>query len=230
MSDVPAEMQGTQARARRGKELHDKVLAGKSISPEQAERGGAAGKPQAFCFGAKTTSGVFSRPAHVGDNIDNKKLARRVAAADQQHQSEERNKILAGPFKVHSNIHRPFHADMYVYNHSEHAGPDKLPAFSDKLRGTRFSKSRTDKEPWRPNHPAKRGYNMTINKQHHYHQTLHYRPKEEPKLLEEKIWIPNYRGTLEKPQPAQNRFYRNGRTRLRTDGIDGYQPRTQLLG
>lgn len=136
----------------------------------------------------------------------------------------------SGAFKVNSNIHRPFHADMYVYNNGEYAGGDKLPTFNEKLRGTRFSKSKSDKEPWRPNHPAKRGYNMTINKLHHYHQTLHYRPKEAAKQLEEKIWIPNYRGTLEKPQPAQNRFYRNGRARLHTDGIDGYVARTQLLG
>lgn len=119
---------------------------------------------------------------------------------------------------------------MYLYNNNQFDTGDKLPAFKEKLRGTRFSKSKSNKDPWRPNNPAKNGHNMTINKMSHYHQTLYYRPKEDIKLVEEKIWIPNYRGTLEKPQPAQNRFYRNGRTKHSTNGIEAYKPRSQLLG
>lgn len=81
MSDVPDQLQGTQARAARGKQLHDRVVDGKSVSPEGAESYLANGqKRNAFVHGAKKTSGVFHQNPYQGDNFENKKLMRRVGS------------------------------------------------------------------------------------------------------------------------------------------------------
>lgn len=77
-----------------------------------------------------------------------------------------------------------------LYDHNRYdKGDCKMPECIDKLRGTRFSKTQSNRIPWRPNNPAKRGHNMTINKQHYYHQSLYYKPREEERYQEEKIWM-----------------------------------------
>lgn len=59
----------------------------------------------------------------------------------------------------------------------------------DKLTGTRFSKTKTGRTPWRPNNPAKRGYNKTLNKNRYYHTGLYYKEKELKKIHDEKVWM-----------------------------------------
>ncbi len=79
---------------------------------------------------------------------------------------------------------------MYVYDHAGYdKGECKMPECKDKLFGTRFSKSKSAREPWKPNNPAKKGHNKTMNKMHYYHQTLYYKPTDESKYHEEKVWM-----------------------------------------
>lgn len=79
-----------------------------------------------------------------------------------------------------------------VYDHGNYPmgnkslSQDKL---KDAIAGTRFSKSKTHQAPWRPNNPAKKGYNKTFNKERYYHTGLYYEEKEEQKIHDEKIWM-----------------------------------------
>jgi hypothetical protein len=221
MSEVPEPQQGTAIRAIRGKELHDSV-----VTSKKARRGELGPIPRnAFVHGARNESEVFSRLPYVGDNYENKKDQRTNERAD------HRAKIHSGPVHIKTNIHEPFQPDMYLYNGPYDGAAIKPAEEQKKLEGTRFCKSKSQKEPWRPNNPAKKGYNMTINKPHYYHQTLYYKPKDLPKVHEENLWIPNYNGTLEKPQRDYHRFYRNGRVRHNSQGLLPYHPtRKQLLG
>ena len=216
MTDVPEGQQGTAVRAIRGKTLHDKTVNDKLSATGQLgpiPRG-------AFVHGAKKDGQVFYRYPYVGDNYENKRDKRR------EDNAENKADIHSGAMHVKTNIHEPFQPDMYLYNHQ-----NKLPEFKDRFTGTRFSKTRSTQEPWRPNNPAKKGHNMTMNKQHYYHQTLYYNPKDKPKVHEENLWIPNYKGTLEKPQRDSQRFFRNGRVRHTSVGLLPHHPtRKQLLG
>lgn len=111
-----------------------------------------------------------------------------------------RSKIRDGAFGVSTNIHRPFEADHLVYDslrytHGDGLRPSKLPkatkASTSKrnLEGTRFGNSSTSKGPWRPNNPAKKGYNRTLNKNRYYHTGLYYKEKMIDKTHQEKIWM-----------------------------------------
>jgi hypothetical protein len=79
-----------------------------------------------------------------------------------------------------------------VYDHGNYPAVNKSQS-QDKLKnaiaGTRFSKSKSHQEPWRPNNPAKKGYNKTFNKERYYHTGLYYEEKEEKKIHDEKIWM-----------------------------------------
>lgn len=77
MTDVPTGEQGMAYRSIRGKKLHDKIVSEKNTGGAVEGANGIGLRP-AFKFGAKTTSHPFSLAAYQGDNIDNKKLDRRV--------------------------------------------------------------------------------------------------------------------------------------------------------
>lgn len=104
--------------------------------------------------------------------------------------SEHRAKIHSGPFKTKRTVHEPLQPDYTLYDYNRYdKGDCKLPECKDALYGTRFSKTQSNRNPWKPNNPPKKGYNMTLNKQNYYHQSLYYKPKEENKIQEEKIWM-----------------------------------------
>jgi hypothetical protein len=69
MTDVPEAVQGTNARAQRGKELHDKVVSEKALGEKRKE---------AFIHGAKNNSTTFGAFPYMLDNYENKNEWRRV--------------------------------------------------------------------------------------------------------------------------------------------------------
>lgn len=96
-----------------------------------------------------------------------------------------------------TNIHRPFQPDNHVYDDQNYKSKNKkirrsgsLAPLDKKLTGTRFGKrTASSKEPWRPNNPAKKGYNKELNKLKYYHTGLYYKEKMRDKTHEEKIWM-----------------------------------------
>lgn len=180
-----------------------------------------AGKlPSAFSSTQKSGPlGLFSSYKHVPDEYDNKKDMRLIEKA------KFRSKIRGGPFGVSTNIHRPLQSDSSVYDYQRYLpkdGDDKKNSKSFKgrnhqsLQGTRFGKSSTSKQAWRPSNPAKKGYNCTLNKNRYYHTGLYFKEKVVDKTHQEKIWIPNSRGTFAKPCPESNKFVRNRNRRLKS--------------
>ena len=106
------------------------------------------------------------------------------------YRAESTAKIHAGPFNTRGDPHQPLTADMEVYDHARYYKDGSNQSNNkEKLLGTRFSKSRSQREPWRPNNPAKKGHNKTLNKMSYYHQTLYYRPQEQTKFHDEKVWM-----------------------------------------
>ena len=183
MTDVPVGDQGTGVRAIRGKQLHDASVAAATLESGQ--------KRAPFAHGTRRHKEPFGMYPHVGDNFENKRNARKVCwlFTERDHKANL-DGIHGGPFKTRINPHEPFMPDMELYDYGRYdRGDCKMPECTDKLLGTRFSKTRSSRDPWRPNNPAKRGHNKTLNKMHYYHQTLYYKPQEVNKAHQENIWM-----------------------------------------
>lgn len=184
MSEVPEGEQGTAVRAIRGKQLHDQVVSMKQESQASFQQAPGVKHSKPFIFGTRKHVEPFSSTDFKGDDFEAKRKSRR------EQQKNAKGQIHSGPFFAGNGTKQPFQGDDHLYDHSRYdKGDCKLPECNDKLRGTRFSKTQNSKEPWRPNNPAKQGFNKTLNKTYYYHQTLFYRPKEEDKTREEKIWM-----------------------------------------
>lgn len=110
--------------------------------------------------------------------------------------SDNKAGIHSGGFVTRKGINEPFQPDHELYKTlgNMRGGEEKALADQEKLPncnllGTRFCKTRSEKEPWRPNNPAKRGHNRTLNKMPYYHQGMHYKEKRINQNHEEKIWM-----------------------------------------
>lgn len=106
-----------------------------------------------------------------------------------------------GPFLTSDKQARPFTTDNDLYDKRNHlAGkPEYVQMDLDTLAG---GLSRKTQKLWKPNNPAKKGFNCTLNKLNYAHYGRFYKEKSEKKVQDEKIWIPNSNGNGTVPNPS----------------------------
>lgn len=140
------------------------------------------------------SNGIFSNYKYQESDYNNKDSIKKI------ERKLHHDKIIKGSFKCGvsgNNFFQPLTdiQDSKVSNSVNNYG--KLYNIKNKSKEIKI---------WKPNNPAKKGYNKTINKFPYYKESKEIRFIQPVQM---NYWIPNGKGTLPKPCITPNLLYRN---------------------